>query len=194
MTDELASLVIAQLLHLQSEDPKKSINMYINSPGELGCHRSKAGCAVVWGGVPVCVSPGHAAGGLVTAGLGIYDTVQYISAPVATWCVGQACSMGALLLAGGAAGMRSALPHSRIMVHQPSGHAGVSDLPSLCAHVGPRATAEHPSQGQATDIAIQAEEILKMKKMCNQIIAEHTGQPLDKIGELDGCVPCLPSL
>ena len=74
----------------------------------------------------------HAAGGLVTAGLGIYDTIQYISAPVATWCVGQACSMGALLLAGGAAGMRSALPHSRIMVHQPSGHAGVSDICCTC--------------------------------------------------------------
>ncbi|XP_066563803.1 ATP-dependent Clp protease proteolytic subunit, mitochondrial [Amia ocellicauda] len=128
--DSVASLVIAQLLFLQSESNNKPIHMYINSPG-----------------------------GVVTAGLAIYDTMQYILNPVSTWCVGQAASMGSLLLAAGTAGMRHSLPNSRIMVHQPSGGA----------------------RGQATDIAIQAEEILKLKKQINIIYSKHTGQPLDTI-------------
>merc|ERR1712002_514991 len=127
VTDDMASVVIAQLLFLQSESAKKPIHMYINSPG-----------------------------GSVTSGLGIYDTMQYVQPPVATWCVGQACSMGSLLLAAGAPGMRYSLPNARIMVHQPSG--GV--------------------QGQATDIQIQAEEIIKMRSQLNGIYAKHTGQPL----------------
>lgn len=130
VTDELASIVIAQLLFLQSESSKKPIHMYINSPG-----------------------------GSVTAGLAIYDTMQYIMPPIATWCVGQASSMGSLLLASGSPGMRHSLPHSRIMIHQPSG--GV--------------------QGQATDILIHAEEISKTKKVLNQIYAKHTGKPLEEI-------------
>ena len=130
VTDELASIVIAQLLFLQSESNKKPIHMYINSPG-----------------------------GSVTAGLAIYDTMQYIMPPIATWCVGQASSMGSLLLASGTAGMRHSLPHSRIMIHQPSG--GVS--------------------GQATDILIHAEEISKVKKQLNKIYAKHTGKPLEEI-------------
>lgn len=99
-------------------------------------------------------------GGSVTAGLAIYDTMQYIMPPIATWCVGQASSMGSLLLAAGSAGMRHSLPHSRIMIHQPSG--GV--------------------QGQATDILIHAEEILKLKKQINKIYAKHTGKPVEEIG------------
>jgi len=130
VNDNVASLVIAQLLFLQSESSKKPIHIYINSPG-----------------------------GSVTAGLGIYDTMQYVLPPVATWCVGQACSMGSLLLAAGSPGMRHSLPNARIMVHQPSGGA----------------------QGQATDIQIQAEEILTLKKQINAIYVKHTGQTLHTI-------------
>ncbi|KAI1884482.1 hypothetical protein AGOR_G00226840 [Albula goreensis] len=128
--DSVASLVIAQLLFLQSESNNKPIHMYINSPG-----------------------------GVVTAGLAIYDTMQYILNPISTWCVGQAASMGSLLLAAGTNGMRHSLPNARIMVHQPSGGA----------------------RGQATDIAIQAEEILKLKRQINNIYCKHTGQPLETI-------------
>ncbi|KAJ8383714.1 hypothetical protein AAFF_G00215560 [Aldrovandia affinis] len=128
--DGVASLVIAQLLFLQSESNNKTIHMYINSPG-----------------------------GVVTAGLAIYDTMQYILNPISTWCVGQAASMGSLLLASGTKGMRHSLPNARIMVHQPSGGA----------------------RGQATDIAIQAEEILKLKKQINIIYSKHTGQLLETI-------------
>jgi ATP-dependent Clp protease, protease subunit len=128
--DTIASLVIAQLLFLESEDPDKDINLYINSPG-----------------------------GSVSSGLAIYDTMQYIRPDVATICIGLAASMGAVLLAGGAKGKRSALPNSRIMIHQPWG--GV--------------------QGTASDISIQAEEILKTKKRLNEILAGHTGKPLDAI-------------
>ncbi|KAL7306584.1 ATP-dependent Clp protease proteolytic subunit, mitochondrial [Trichogramma pretiosum] len=130
VTDDISSLVIAQLLFLQSESSKKPIHLYINSPG-----------------------------GVVTAGLGIYDTMQYVLPPVATWCVGQACSMASLLLAAGAPGMRHALPNARIMIHQPSG--GV--------------------QGQATDIRIQAEEILKLKSQINNLYAKHTGIDIQRI-------------
>ncbi|XP_012878183.1 PREDICTED: ATP-dependent Clp protease proteolytic subunit, mitochondrial [Dipodomys ordii] len=128
--DNVASLVIAQLLFLQSESNKKPIHMYINSPG-----------------------------GVVTAGLAIYDTMQYILNPICTWCVGQAASMGSLLLAAGSPGMRHSLPNSRIMIHQPSGGA----------------------RGQATDIAIQAEEILKLKRQLYNIYAKHTKQSLQVI-------------
>lgn len=130
INDDISSLVVAQLLFLQSESSKKPVHLYINSPG-----------------------------GNVTSGLGIYDTMQYITPPVATWCVGQACSMASLLLAAGAPGMRHALPNSRIMIHQPSG--GV--------------------RGQATDIQIQAEEILKLKRQINNLFVRHTGLPLDKV-------------
>lgn len=130
INDEISSLIVAQLLFLQSESSKKPVHLYINSPG-----------------------------GNVTAGLGIYDTMQYITPPVATWCVGQACSMASLLLAAGAPGMRHALPNSRIMVHQPSG--GV--------------------RGQATDIQIQAEEILKLKSQINNLYVRHTHLPLEKV-------------
>ncbi|CAF3835839.1 unnamed protein product [Rotaria magnacalcarata] len=125
ITDELSSVIIAQLLFLQSESSKKPVHMYINSPG-----------------------------GVVTAGLGIYDTMQYITPPIATWCVGQACSMASLLLTSGTRGLRHSLPNSRIMVHQPSG--GV--------------------QGQASDIMIHAEEILKLKRLINNLYVKHTGQ------------------
>ncbi|XP_054278402.1 ATP-dependent Clp protease proteolytic subunit, mitochondrial [Macrosteles quadrilineatus] len=128
--DSLSSLVVAQLLFLQSESSKKPVHMYINSPG-----------------------------GSVTAGLGIYDTMQYILPPIATWCVGQACSMASLLLAAGAPGMRHSLPNARIMIHQPSGGA----------------------RGQATDIAIQAEEIINLKKQINNLYVKHTGLALEKI-------------
>ena len=128
--DGMANTVIAQMLFLESEDPDKDINLYINSPG-----------------------------GSVTAGLAIYDTMQYIKPDVASICMGQATSMGALLLAAGAKGKRYALPHSRVMIHQPLG--GV--------------------QGQATDIDIQAREIMKIKEIIHQILAKHTGQPMDKI-------------
>ncbi|XP_063387065.1 ATP-dependent Clp protease proteolytic subunit [Cydia fagiglandana] len=130
INDDISSLVVAQLLFLQSESSKKPVHLYINSPG-----------------------------GNVTAGLGIYDTMQYITPPVATWCVGQACSMASLLLSAGAPGMRHALPNSRIMIHQPSG--GV--------------------RGQATDIQIQAEEILKLKAQINQLYVRHTGLAIEKV-------------
>ncbi|VDD94470.1 unnamed protein product [Enterobius vermicularis] len=125
--DRIASSVIAQLLFLQGESSKSPINMYINSPG-----------------------------GSVTAGLGIYDTMQYISAPVATWCIGQASSMGSLLLCAGEKGMRYSLPNSRIMLHQPSGGA----------------------QGQASDILIRAEEIRRLRTKIEEIYAHHTGQDI----------------
>ena len=128
--DHISSLICAQLLFLESEDPEKEIYMYINSPG-----------------------------GVVTAGLAIYDTMQYISAPVATLCLGQAASMGALLLAAGEAGMRYTLPHSRIMIHQPLGG----------------------TQGQATDISIHAKEILRQREALNNILVKHTGQKVSKI-------------
>jgi ATP-dependent Clp protease protease subunit len=130
--DNVASLICAQLLFLESEDPEKEIYMYINSPG-----------------------------GVVTSGMAIYDTMQYISAPVATLCLGQAASMGSLLLAAGEKGMRYALPHSRIMIHQPLGGA----------------------QGQATDISIHANEILRMRDELNGILAGHTGQTVETIQE-----------
>jgi len=130
--DQIASLICAQLLFLESENPEKEIYMYINSPG-----------------------------GSVTAGMAIYDTMQYISAPVATLCMGQAASMGALLLAAGAEGKRYSLPHSRIMIHQPLG--GI--------------------QGQATDIDIHAKEILRLKDSLNGILAHHTGKPVETVVE-----------
>jgi ATP-dependent Clp protease protease subunit len=130
--NEIANLIVAQLLFLESEDPEKDISFYINSPG-----------------------------GVVTAGMAIYDTIQYIKPDVATVCIGQAASMGALLLAAGSNGKRFALPNSRIMIHQPLGGA----------------------QGQATDIKIQATEILRMKDNLNQILSTHTGQPLEKVAE-----------
>jgi ATP-dependent Clp protease, protease subunit len=128
--DGIANLVIAQLLYLQSEDPEKDISVYINSPG-----------------------------GVVSAGLAIYDTMQYIRPKVSTLCIGMAYSMGAVLLCGGAPGMRFALPHANILIHQPLGGA----------------------QGQASDIQIHAREILRTRELLNQIIATHTGQPLEKV-------------
>ena len=128
--DHIASLVIAQILFLQMDDPDKDINIYVNSPG-----------------------------GSVTAGLAIYDTIQFVKPDVATYCLGQAASMGSLLVAAGTKGKRYALPHARIMIHQPWG--GV--------------------QGPATDISIQATEILRLKDRLNEILAHHTGQPLEKI-------------
>jgi ATP-dependent Clp protease protease subunit len=128
--DSMANTVIAQMLFLESEDPDKDINLYINSPG-----------------------------GSVTAGLAIYDTMQYIRPAIATICMGQATSMGALLLAAGAKGKRYALPHARVMIHQPLG--GV--------------------QGQATDIDIQAKEIMKIKELIHKILVKHTGQSMEKI-------------
>jgi ATP-dependent Clp protease protease subunit len=128
--DHLANLIIAQLLFLESEDPDKDIHLYINSPG-----------------------------GIVTAGLAIYDTIQYLKTPVSTICVGQAASMGAVLLAAGSKGKRFALPHARIMIHQPLGGF----------------------QGQATDISIHAQEILRLRDDLNQILANHTGQDLERI-------------
>ena len=130
MNDEIANLLIAQLLFLESEDPDKDINFYINSPG-----------------------------GLVTAGLAVYDTMQYIKPDIATVCIGQAASMGALLLAAGAAAKRYSLPNSRILIHQPMGGF----------------------QGQASDIAIQAQEILRMKETLNKILSFHTGKDYDQI-------------
>ncbi|AAZ21695.1 ATP-dependent Clp endopeptidase proteolytic subunit ClpP [Candidatus Pelagibacter ubique] len=130
INDNVASLVTAQLLFLESEDPKKEINLYINSPG-----------------------------GLVTAGLGIYDTMQYIKPDVSTLCIGQAASMGSFLLAAGKKGKRFSLPNSRIMVHQPS--AGF--------------------QGQATDIEIHANEVLALKKRLNEIYSKHTGKSVDDV-------------
>ncbi len=128
--DIYANLIIAQLLFLEAEDPSKDISMYVNSPG-----------------------------GLVTAGLAIYDTMQYIKSDVSTICIGQASSMGALLLAAGARGKRYALPNARIMIHQPMGGF----------------------QGQATDIGIHAKEILRTRERLNQILAKHTGQSLERI-------------
>ena len=128
--DTMASLVIAQLLFLEAEDSEKDIYLYINSPG-----------------------------GIITSGMGIYDTMQYIKPDVSTICLGQAASMGAFLLAGGAKGKRSALPNSRIMIHQPMGGA----------------------EGQATDIKIQAEEIIRIKKQLNTILSKNTGQTIKKI-------------
>jgi len=128
--DAVSNSVIAQLLFLQTEEPDKDIHLYINSPG-----------------------------GIVTSGLAVYDTMQYIRSDIATYCIGQASSMGALLLAAGAKGKRFALPHSRIMIHQPMGGF----------------------QGQATDIEIHAREILKMKDTLNRILVKHTGQPFEKI-------------
>lgn len=128
--DDTANLIIAQMLYLEAEDPEKDIDLYINNPG-----------------------------GVVTAGLAIYDTIQYIKSDISTICIGQAASMGALLLAAGTKGKRFALPHARIMIHQPLG--GV--------------------QGQATDIDIQAREIIRMREELNKILVKHTGQPLDKI-------------
>jgi ATP-dependent Clp protease protease subunit len=128
--DHMTNLIIAQLLFLEAEDPDKDIHLYINSPG-----------------------------GVVTSGLAIYDTMQYIKCPVSTICVGQAASMAAILLAGGERGKRFCLNHARIMIHQPLGGF----------------------QGQATDIHIHAQEILRMKKRLNELLAEHTGQSLEKI-------------
>ncbi len=130
VNDEVANLIIAQLLFLEAEDPNRDITLYINSPG-----------------------------GIVTAGLAIYDTIQYIKADVSTLCLGQAASMGALLLAAGAPGKRFTLPNSRILIHQPMGGF----------------------QGQATDIDIHAREILKLRQRLNEILAKHTGQSLEKI-------------
>lgn len=131
--DHIASLICAQLLFLESEDPEKEIYLYINSPG-----------------------------GIVSAGLAIYDTLRYITCPVATLCMGQAASMGALLLCAGAPGMRYALPHSRIMIHQPSGGF----------------------RGQASDIDIHAREVLRLRQMLNEIMAGHSGQSVERIAEL----------
>jgi len=128
--DQVANLVVAQLLFLESENPDKDIHLYINSPG-----------------------------GVVTAGLSIYDTMQFIKPDVSTICVGQAASMGALLLAGGTKGKRYCLPHSRVMIHQPSGGF----------------------QGQASDIDIHAREVLKLKEQLNAILAKHTGQSIEQI-------------
>jgi len=128
--DSVANLVVAQLLFLESENPDKDIHLYINSPG-----------------------------GVVTSGLSIYDTMQFIKPDVSTICVGQAASMGSLLLAGGAKGKRYCLPHSRIMIHQPSGGF----------------------QGQASDIDIHAKEVLKLKQRLNEILAKHTGQPVETV-------------
>ena len=130
INDNVASLVTAQLLFLEAEDPKKEISLYINSPG-----------------------------GLVTAGLGIYDTMQYVKPSISTLCIGQAASMGSFLLAAGAKGKRFSLPNSRIMVHQPS--AGF--------------------QGQATDIEIHANEVLSLKKRLNEIYSKHTGKSVDEV-------------
>ena len=128
--DQIANLIVAQLLFLEAEDPERDINLYINSPG-----------------------------GSITAGMAIYDTMQFIKNDVTTICVGQCASMGALLLTAGTKGKRFALPHSRILIHQPSGGA----------------------QGQATDVRIMAEEILRMREMTSRIIANHSGQDFDQV-------------
>lgn len=130
INDDIANVVVAQLLFLESEDPEKDVNLYINSPG-----------------------------GSVSAGLAIYDTMQYVRCPITTICIGQAASMAAIILTAGTKGKRKALPHSRIMIHQPLGGA----------------------RGQASDIEIQAREILRMKTLLNQILANHSGQNLDRI-------------
>lgn len=128
--DEMAKLIVAQLLFLEAEDPEKDIHLYINSPG-----------------------------GVVTAGMAIFDTMNFIKPDVSTLCIGQACSMGAFLLSAGAKGKRFALPHARVMIHQPLGGF----------------------RGQASDIQIHAQEILKIKQTLNQRLADHTGQPLEKV-------------
>ena len=130
VNDESANLIVAQLLFLQAQDPKKTINMYINSPG-----------------------------GSVTAGLAIYDTMQFISCPVATYCIGQAASMGAVLLTAGAKGKRYALPNARIMIHQPLGGA----------------------EGQASDIEITAREIIRLKELLNSILSSHSGKKMEDV-------------
>jgi ATP-dependent Clp protease protease subunit len=130
MNDEIANLIIAQLLFLESEDPEKDINFYINSPG-----------------------------GVVTSGLAVYDTMQYVKPDIATVCIGQAASMGALLLAAGSAGKRYSLPNARIMIHQPMGGF----------------------QGQASDVEIHAREMLRMKQDLNRILASHTGKPIEQV-------------
>jgi ATP-dependent Clp protease protease subunit len=130
ITDDIANVIVAQLLFLESEDPEKDVNLYINSPG-----------------------------GSVSAGLAIYDTMQYVRCPITTICIGQAASMGAVILAAGTKGKRKGLPHARVMIHQPLGGA----------------------RGQASDIEIQAKEILKMKEILNKILALHSGQPLERI-------------
>ncbi len=130
VTDDSANAIIAQMLFLESDDPDKDINLYINSPG-----------------------------GSVTAGMAIYDTMQYVKPAVSTICIGQAASMGALLLAAGAKGKRFSLPHSRIMIHQPSGGFG----------------------GQASDIELHAKEILRLKHILNEIMSKHTGQPVEQV-------------
>jgi ATP-dependent Clp protease protease subunit len=130
--DDVANVIIAQMLFLESEDPDKDINLYINSPG-----------------------------GSVTAGMAIYDTMQYVKPPVSTICMGQAASMGALLMCAGAKGKRYALPHSRIMIHQVLGGA----------------------QGQASDVEIQAREILRLKAKMNELMSKHTSQPIDRIAK-----------
>ena len=132
VTEHSALLITSQLLFLEAENPKGQINMYINSPG-----------------------------GVVTAGMAIYDTMQYISCPVSTLCMGQAASMGSLLLAGGAPGLRFCLPHARVMIHQPHGGA----------------------QGSASDIQIRAEEIVKTRRMLSQVYADHSGQSVEKVEE-----------
>lgn len=130
VTDDIANVVVAQLLFLESEDPDKDVNLYINSPG-----------------------------GSITAGLAIYDTMQYVRCPITTICIGQAASMGAVLLAAGTKGRRKALPHSRIMIHQPLGGA----------------------RGQASDIEIQAREILRMRNILYKMLSEHTGRSVEDI-------------
>lgn len=130
ITDDIANVIVAQLLFLESEDPEKDVNLYINSPG-----------------------------GSVSAGLAIYDTMQYVRCPITTICIGQAASMGAVILAAGTKGRRKALPHSRIMIHQPLGGA----------------------RGQASDIEIQAKEILKMKQILSKILADHSGKTIEAI-------------
>jgi ATP-dependent Clp protease, protease subunit len=130
VSDDLANVIVAQLLFLESEDPEKDVNLYINSPG-----------------------------GSVSAGLAIYDTMQYVRCPISTICIGQAASMAAVLLAAGAKGKRKALPNSRIMIHQPLGGA----------------------RGQASDIEIQAREIIKTKELLNSILAKHSGQSIERV-------------
>ena len=130
VTDDIANVIVAQLLFLESEDPEKDVNLYINSPG-----------------------------GSVSAGLAIYDTMQFVRCPIATICVGQAASMGAVILAAGTKGKRKALPHARVMIHQPLGGF----------------------RGQASDIEIQAKEIQRIKEILNGILSDHSGQPLDRL-------------
>ena len=130
VNDEMANAIVAQLLFLQSQDPKKQINVYVNSPG-----------------------------GSVTAGLAIYDTMQFVSCPIATYCIGQAASMGAVLLTAGTAGLRHALPNARIMIHQPWGGA----------------------EGKASDIEITAREILRLKEKLNEILAKHSGKKMEEV-------------